>query len=309
MNLIETLRGQIVRNSVARLGATWPERRDALLAPLAGKMPTSARHIVGLGDALSDAFQIPSLRNSRNQSSLSQAGDAWTRLVAYYLNLALAGTDAIALTETAAPQCLKKALKVTYHTNSATALESDLDLVVVHAPGASNIAPVKSFKNSAQKEFSAYAEAHFAELSAVLFQLKTNWNDSAQPAMLWNMVYNLAAKGMPDNGFSVGSGGFHLKALKSFLYAFATVPTQKDLSKFKSTHVPVLRVLGCSGGAYWGRPSVPGVMNSVTAFFDLVYNRTKFNFPAPAQIGAGYFAELTSSPAPALIDLDAFALF
>jgi hypothetical protein len=280
-----------------------------LLRAFGQRASATPSSVLSVGDHLSDAFRLPSHHGVRGQSGVSSAGTAWANLVIYYLNLCLAGTDAIAMSKRSVPASIKGALKVSYKGTPAAALESDIDAIVIYAPGAGANPPAKSTKFAAMREFSAFADTHFANLSVVLFQTKTNWNDTAQIPMLWNMVYDLAYKGkMPRNGFSIGSGQWHLNALKSFAYAFATVPTQSDLSKFKPNSTPVARVAGCTGGAYWGRPSKLGVIQSMTEFFVNFYNSSQQQFPKPSQIGVGYAHEINASPRAGNVDIKAFDL-
>lgn len=129
----------------------------------------------------------------------------------------------------------------------------------------------------------------------MVVQTKTNWNDNSQVPLLWNLIYKLARDGdIPENGISIGSSGHHIKMLKGFGYSFVTVPTQKNLSTFKPTSACVVRVQALTGGAFWGRPSKNGVIDSLSEFFNKAYNRNRQCFPSPDRIGVGYSQELKS---------------
>jgi hypothetical protein len=224
MKLIEQLRGEVVRTSISRLGSSWPARRSILLCGIRRKKTPTRREILEIGDNLSAAFRLQKLQNVRNQAAVSSAGTAWVDLVAIYLNIVLAGTNAIALPRRFVPKCLNAALKVTYRGNAA-ALESDIDLMVVYGPEAHPLPPPPRRRPKLADQFSSYCEEHYANLSVTLFQLKTNWNDTAQVPMLWNMIYNITARGqMPENGFSVGSGTYHLSGLKKLWIWFCYCP-------------------------------------------------------------------------------------
>lgn len=308
MKLIERIRGEVVCKSIERLGGSWEHRRGILLTGIPDLQMASPQQILDIGDHLSFAFQLQQLRNIRDQAAVSAAGSAWADLVAVYINLVLAGTDAVALTRSFVPDCVKEALKVTYRGQPA-ALQSDIDLMVLFVPG---LMPIKSpgrARTAVTKAFSEACTGRFGDLSVTLFQLKTNWNDTAQVPMLWNMIYNVTASGqMPQNGFSVGGGRYHLKGLRKFSYGFVTVPTQSDLTAFKPTSMPVCRVAGCSGGAYWGRPTKNGVIKSIKEYFNHQYNYSNQHFPAPDTLGRGLCEAIQSPESPPQIDLAAFRL-
>jgi hypothetical protein len=306
MNLIETLRANAVRHERAKI-QSFQDRRSVLLGQLAPKPGMlTAKQIVDLGDHLSAVFQLPEALNNRSPSGLSVGGSIWTALVGYYLNLCLAGTDAIALTGSFIPASLKQALMVTHSSSASTKLNSDIDLIVVNLPGAS-LQQIPS-RRSPSVLFSSYFEENYRSSSAIIVQTKTNWNDNSQIPMLWNLVYKLAVSGqVPQDGMSVGTGPFHITALKGFGYAFVTVPTQKDLSLFKPNSTPVVRVRAMMSGAYWGRPSKQGIISSLKEFFNTAYNRTNQCFPEPHLIGAGYVAEVKNRQG--IVDLGAFDLF
>ena len=289
MNIVEAIRAESLAHQLGKLGATWPERRKVLLDPLRGNPGPSPRELLGVGDKLSEAFLLPSFANQRGQSELSGGGSTWEALVSFYLNLCYAGTSAVALSGRFVPACLKDALRVTYLNNPASKLNADIDILLVSCPPATKVHGT----GNVTKTFAKLVEAHFDQTSIVLIQTKTNWNDSAQVPMLWNMVYGLAADGkLPTGSYTVGAGAFHPLQLASFTYAFVTVPTQKNLASFKPTSMAVARVSSMSGGAYWGRPTKPGVISSITEFFNFNYGRSGNLLPAPSEMGQGVSAEL-----------------
>jgi hypothetical protein len=299
MNLVEKVRSEVVRHELKKVGASWVRRRELLASTFSSSHPTQLE-LLNLADHLSDAFRLD-IANDRSQNSLSGGGSIWQALICHYLNICFAGTDAVALSRRFVPDCIKAALKVSY-TSSAT-VHADLDVMVVNIPG---ISKIPSSKRANPKRLAEYVCSHFPELSVVVVQAKTNWNDNAQVPMLWNFLYKLAAGGkIPQNGFSIGSGHWHLEQLKSFSYAFVTVPTN-SLEKFTPTAMPVLRVANMSGGAFWGRPSRNGVILSLKEFFAKNYNVANHHFPPPSHMGTAFAKELLA-PSGA-IDVDAFAL-
>lgn len=300
MNLIEDLRSRVVTHEHRKLSTDWEQRRLKLTEGFRNPLQPTQQELIAMGDHLSAAFRLDSMVRDRSQGTLSGGGSVWQALICHYLNVCLAGTDAIALTASFVPTSIKAALKISY-TGSA-AVNADLDVMVVVAPNALNQLSGRNPK----RLFSEFVEASFADCSVVVIQAKTNWNDNAQIPMLWNFIYNLAWRGqIPRNGFSVGSGTWHLSALRSFSYAFVTVPTN-SLAGFNPQSMPVLRVATMSGGAYWGRPTRNGVIQSLTEFFAKNYNVSNHHFPAPATVGAAFASEITSPTG--VIDVAAFSL-
>lgn len=299
MNLVERVRGLVVRHELNKVDA-WEERKSKLTGHFYVRHQPTAEEILRMGDRLSEAFRLNRI-NDRSQGTLSGGGYAWQALICYYLNLCFAGTNAIALSSKFIPGCIKDALKVSY--TSSASVQADLDVMVVNCPGLSDeIAPEKH----PERAFAEFVCARFSECSVAVIQAKTNWNDNAQIPMLWNFIYRLAAAGkIPPNGLSVGSGTRHLSALRSFTYAFVTVPTN-DVASFTPGKMPVLRVATMSGGAYWGRPTKSGVILSLSEFFAKNYNASNHAFPAPGAIGKAASAAMSLQDSQ--IDIDAFQL-
>lgn len=300
MNLIERLRGEVVRHELNKVADSWEKRRLRLVSTFKDPQLPTSNELLDLGNHLSLTFRLD-LVNDRSQTSLSGGGSVWQALICHYLNICLAGTDAIALSRKFVPDCIKSALKVSY--TSSASVHADLDVMVVYLPGISEHAePLRN----APKAFSQLICDSFDKASVVVVQAKTNWNDNAQIPMLWNFIYRLAASGkIPSNGFSVGSGPWHLKELRSFAYAFVTVPTNK-VEDYSPTKMPVLRVANMSGGAYWGRPSQNGVILSLREFFNRNYNVANQNFPSPSMMGQAFANELRQTGG--VVDVDAFQL-
>jgi len=299
MNLVERVRGLVVRHELRKVDA-WGERKSKLTGHFYIHDRPTAEEILRMGDHLSSAFRLNRI-GDRSQGTLSGGGYAWQALICYYLNLCFAGTNAIALSSKFIPGCIKDALKVSY--TSSASVQADLDVMVVNCPGLSDvIAPEKK----SEKAFSEFICSRFSDCSVSVIQAKTNWNDNAQIPMLWNFIYRLAAAGkIPPNGLSVGSGMRHLSALKSFTYAFVTVPTN-DVESFTPGKMPVLRVATMSGGAYWGRPTKSGVILSLSEFFTKNYNASNHAFPPPGSIGKAASRSLADGDPE--VDIEAFAI-
>jgi len=206
--------------------------------------------------------------------------------VSWYLNLCYAGTNAVALSGSYVPPAIKRALCVTYRGNTATRLNGDIDLVVVNTPGGlDHEAPIS--EAARRRVYDKFVDQNYELTSIVLIQTKTNWNDCAQVPMLWNWIYDFAYQGeVPQNGYVIGEGRYPLRGLRSFAYAFVTVPTQKNLEAFKPTSMPVARVASMSGGHYWGHPDKQGVASSLRQFFNLNFSKSDYELPSPRDAGA-----------------------
>lgn len=299
MNLIERVRGLVVRHELGKVDS-WEERKSKLTGHFCVRDRPTPEEILRMGDHLSAAFRLDRI-NDRSQGTLSGGGYTWQALICYYLNLCFAGTNAVALSSKFIPGCIKDALKVSY--TSSASVQADLDVMVINCPGLNE---ANSPDKNPEKAFAEFVCAKFSECSVAVIQAKTNWNDNAQIPMLWNFIYRLAAAGkIPPNGLSVGSGTRHLSALRSFTYAFVTVPTN-DVASFTPGKMPVLRVATMSGGAYWGRPTKSGVILSLSEFFTKNYNASNHAFPAPGEIGKAASAALASDDHA--IDLEAFLI-
>jgi hypothetical protein len=310
MNLVESMRSKFTQHELKK-PSDWAARKAILARSFSHRSRPTAHEVIDVGEHLSDSYLLGgAFKGQSGQSSLSHGGSTWQVLVGHYLNLCLAGTDAIAINGAFVPPCIKEALKVVYKTNPASNLWPDVDVMVMYAPGVSKVMPrcrkVTGESYGVIKDFAEYVANNFTKLSVVLVQTKTNWNDNAQTPMLWNMVYKLAHEGkLKSNGFSVGTGKYHLSSVSGFSYSFVTVPTN-DPTKYKSTSMEVARVAGMTGGAFWGRPSKTHVMNCVSDFFVANMNALGNHFPPITSIGVAYANEV-ANPTGA-IDVAAFDL-
>lgn len=52
------------------------------------------------------------------------------------------------------------------------------------------------------------------------------------------------------------------------MHIFITVPTQKDIGKFKASSASVLRVQNLTGGNFWGCQTRSGIANSAGEIFN-----------------------------------------
>ncbi len=288
-SLIESLR-RIAVSKLFRVNAFssgWNSSWQAMIQQSIGSQPT-ANSLLNLGDNLSNVFlstRASASRNSTNtQSGLSNAGTAWESLMCWYLNLCMIGTRVVAFrSRSMIPSAFQDALSINYGT-TVTNSESDLVVLVFpdHQDFTNSLTPTTTFLVNGQQKnpyyqqrlidqrcldiFDALSDTHFTDFSLSVIQCKTNWNDTAQVPMLWDLVYNTRTF-MAGSQVTVGINNHQLPNLRRFTYCFATVPTN-NLSQYDPTKMAVKRVANLSGGNYWGFPTRNGVAFSVKEIFN-----------------------------------------
>ena len=229
-----------------------------------GKIKLDSDKLLILGDNLSKIFLTTS-QSGRSQKTRSNAGYHWESLICWYLNLCLVGSNSVVIRniKDLCPQVINDCMSVRYGT---TTTNTESDLVGITFPK-SNIKVMKSFK---VKDLNQIIKKNLNKIEICNIQCKTNWNDNAQIPMLWDIVYS--SKGFKSKNIQIGKNGYTLDDLRNFTYAFVTQPSQKDLRKFKTDSMPVLRVNNLSGGNYWGHKSVNGVALSIKEIFSQNFN-------------------------------------
>ncbi|QGG47634.1 hypothetical protein [Heliorestis convoluta] len=239
----------------------------------------NAINVLDLGDHLSNVFRSTG-GNGRGQGEVSGGGTAWEALICWYMNLCLleSRTVVVKFKKRLIPTPIREALIVSYGA-SPTSTESDLvaitfpekeiyagnKLDIVARDHAGQIIPTTVGRNrfNYEKIIDSLADIDFSDYEVGVIQCKTNWNDSAQIPMLWDMVY--ASEGFSRNQISVGTSAYKIRNLRKFSYSFVTVPTNKG--SFTQNTLAVKRVQNISGGNYWGQASQPGVVYSVKEIF------------------------------------------
>jgi len=288
MNIIEHFRSQVMASmmSTPSVNNAWSSIRFSLLKHINSHVRPTKEEIFNLGDHLSEAFL--SVGGGREQGSLSSAGMVWESLVAWYLNLCLCGTTAVAIKgkKQFYPKGIDNALTVT-HENYP--LRSESDMILVFLDNDTVLEEVKS-PEVALQAFGNIITGHFEQVKVINVQCKTNWNDNAQIPMLWNLVYS---PNFHHDAVSIGINKYNIANLGMFHYAFVTVPTQKNLGKFTPSSIPVLRVKTLSGGAYWGRPTKKAVCSSIKEIYGK--HQSNSGLPNVKVIGEGYCESITNS--------------
>lgn len=290
--------------SLPTFAGDWPARRNAIRASFANPDSPTRRELFQLGDNLSSIFQLVG-QGQRTNADVSSGGAVWGGLVAWYLNLCYAGTDAIAFCAAKfAPESLKDAMSVTYQN---TSLRSDSDVIVLSLPRLSE-EPTRPRETLAVRRLAEVVAERFGDCGLINVQCKTNWNDNAQIPMLWNLIFQQAMTGTnPPTGFLLGKNEFNVRNLAHFAYSFVTVPTTSHGPEgIKATGMPVRRVASLSGGSFWGHPSKQGVCRSLKEFFGHQFSAKATVMPNVNAIGHGYVTCLAA--ANPSVEVDAFGI-
>lgn len=246
--MLNTLRKKILLHdsSLNTFGEAYKKiYRKRILAYFQNKV--TPQKVFDLGDTLSDIFFLPS---GRSQRSLTTSGTAWECLLVWYLNLILWDTNLVASRRSKkfVPAVINDALTVAIGQNHAN---TESDIVIFSSPPENDL---KRINLEIKKNISSqYLE---------VMQAKTNWNDSAQIPMLWNILYH--SQKNPMSNLTVGINGFGPDLFDEFRYSFVTVPTTPIP---KSNSLPVVRVSNLSGGNYWGKKSQTGIAISIKEIF------------------------------------------
>ena len=266
-SLIDEMRRRVIEQvmNISSVSRSWPTWKKLIKKHL-GDAP-NADTVLDLGDHLSEIFTSTAV-SGRSQRTVAGAGTAWEGLVCWYCNLCLMGSRTVVIKykKSLVPDPMQKAITVSH---GAVQTTSEADLIAVTFP---DIAAYKDelFKRyvtdkAMMERIDELAHQTFKDHEACIIQCKTNWNDSAQIPMLWNMIYNV--KNFNDTNIRIGAGGFSISGLKKFSYAFVTVPTN-DIQDYKADSVNVQRVGILTGGNYWGHPTRSGVARSIKEVFN-----------------------------------------
>lgn len=268
---------------------TWPFLREGITHVL-GKNITGEK-IFRLGDELSTLFlSVPAARRAaqaevldgspliaptRTQQDVSSGGVVWECLVAWYLNFICHGTDLLASKRTVAntPSVITDAISVTLHGYSTT---TESDLVVYSVPTIG----IQLDRALTITDIDLAIKADTTKCAVAIVQCKTNWNDNAQIPMLWDLIYR-SLPFVNVSSIQIGRNGVNPRSFRdqSIKYAFMTVPTNQRMI-YRVGSVQVTRVLGLSGGNYWGKPTEPGV---ATGFSDFLNNNFSAHFQGSIQ--------------------------
>lgn len=260
-NYVEKIRKDVILDmfKIPTFAHAWSAWKTQIVQAI-GDFSDPSR-VINLGDHLKEIFGSTS-ENNRSQSQISSGGKAWECLVCWYMNLCLIGSRAVVLIPKKAlvPEPLMHAISVNYGSFKSN---SESDLLVLIFPKDFDL-PIDidvGDKSAIDSEIGK----HFSKFGVGIIQCKTNWNDSAQIPMLWDMVYS--SEGFGERGITIGSSLYSITDIAEFFYAFITVPTSKG--PFKPQGTNVMRVRGLSGGNYWGQASSQSVAHSIKEIFGI----------------------------------------
>ena len=168
-------------------------------------------NVLDLGSQLSNIF-ASTREGGREQGSLSGGGIPWESLVAWYLNLCLAGTRTVVIRENKllVPEPISKC-KVVMYRNFPSNTESDLVAITFpDKPFYTDLSfdPETKCNKAFMDRLGSELGPDMKNSELCVIQCKTNWNDNAQIPMLWDMVYS--ARGFNENNINVGSDNFSI---------------------------------------------------------------------------------------------------
>ena len=289
MRLIEDFRAKVVGDlfEMQSLSSVWPLAKTTLCTNLP-QNAVSAHNILELGRHLSGTFTglhnpAATTTEAEAQALVARGGALWEGLVVWYLNLCLAGTRAVAIKKKShMPKSVRDALSVWIGNSEKL---SEPDVLILHLDSE---ALDGSYARSPVQAFQTLLDANFSEIKAVNIQCKTNWNDTVQTPLLWNILYAAAvASGAHSNALGAstitfGANGRYLPNLSGFRYGFVTVPSN-DPEGFSPQTSPVVRGRAFTGGCYWGRETIPHVCRNIMELF----NVNGSLLPPIASMGAG----------------------
>lgn len=264
INVVEKLRRYAIEHvmNVKSMEKYWGVWRNKIIR-LVGDPPDPTR-VLDLGSHLADVFSSTKV-GGRDQGALSGGGVGWECLVCWYCNICMLGSRVVIIKykKDLIPKPLQEAITVSHGNVNAT---SEADLLAIVFPD--RIEYVETEPNPKKEIFlddlNQLTKEHFKEYGLGIIQCKTNWNDSSQIAMLWDMIYRM--KNFQGTNIRVGTSKYSITNIKNFTYSFATVPSN-PWEKFKPDQIQVKRLSVLSGSNYWGHETKYGIAHSLSEIF------------------------------------------
>jgi hypothetical protein len=266
--LVDQLRKKVVEDlyTLNKIKPSWPVWREVVTQHVSDFEDPDQVLRIGcrLYDVFSETRQAVPAAQSDQQSELAGGGSAWEALVCWYLNLCLVGTTAVVVKRRkllAGP--ITKAISIKYGNVS---VNSESDLIAATFPKESPFTgPLGATIEASTRTIDEALRAGALSRTAItIIQCKTNWNDNAQVPMLWDLVYR--ATSFEHSQIAVGIENFSPRSLRSFKYAFVTVPTSR-LEGLTDRSTAVARLRDLSGKNYWGRETKKGVALALQEIF------------------------------------------
>ncbi|MDG0055271.1 hypothetical protein MMB75_16435 [Paenibacillus sp. P2(2022)] len=231
-----------------------------------GENPSESR-VLKLGSWLSRIFSLDN-ESARDQSDVSVSGNAWSRLVNWYLNMCLIGTNCWAVNSSdLVPSQVKRALSLQIN-NQKVQNSKEIIIMGYFGKNVPEVSIPNDFDGIDLKINYSQIYKHFfnsidlADLRVVLLSAKTNCSDMLAIPLFWNFCY----KGNNLDMFGVKVGNERENPEKfideKVLYSIVTVPSGRE-SKILDGTIPGQAALNklqlLDGGFYWGRPSTEKV--------------------------------------------------
>ena len=252
----------------------WPRYKQYIDNHL-GEYPTHKK-IQSIGMELSSIFSKND--SERGQSDVSVSGNVWSKLINWYLNICLLGTNcwAVSSSQLLPPQ-LVRALEIKINGEK---LSRSKEIVIVQYMGPENVNVVLPNDLSGVNLKETYREAYksffkkidLKDLRVILLSPKTIASDMLAIPLFWNFCY----KGNKLNSvfnIEIGTIKENPECLKDnkVYYSVVTVPTGRE-DKIKAGTIPgkaqINKLQLLDGGFYWGRKSSDKVKSFDNFFLD-----------------------------------------
>ncbi|MFA1512645.1 hypothetical protein ACDN41_25790 [Priestia aryabhattai] len=259
----------------------------------------SQKKILSIGSELSSIFSKDD--SERGQKDVSVSGNIWSKLINWYLNVCLLGTNCWATNSMdLLPPQLKRALEIKVNGEK---ISKSKEIVIVQYTGRENVnvtlpndlsgVNLKESYREAYKSF--FKKIKLNEIKVILLSPKTVGSDMLAIPLFWNFCY----KGNQMNSIFDIEIGNQQENPECFIdnrvyYSVVTVPTGKE-DRIKAGTIPgkaqINKLQMLDGGFYWGRTSSEKVRSFDNFFAD---NLTSILFHAGKDISENY--EFTSYP-------------
>ncbi|WP_339200724.1 hypothetical protein [Peribacillus sp. FSL P2-0133] len=252
----------------------WPKYKDYITNYL-GSYP-SPQKILSIGTELSSIFSKDD--SERGQSEVSVSGNVWSKLINWYLNICLLGTNcwAVSSMQLIPPQ-LKRALEIKV---SGEKISKSKEIIIVQYTGTENIDVVlpndlsgvslKETYRRACNDF--FSKIDLNKIKVILLSPKTIASDMLAIPLFWNFCY----KGNQINSVFDIEIGNSKENPERFIdnkvyYSVVTVPTGRE-DRIKAGSIPgmaqIKKLQMLDGGFYWGRNSSDKVKSFDNFFSD-----------------------------------------
>ncbi|MBL93345.1 MAG: hypothetical protein CMH56_16215 [Myxococcales bacterium] len=190
----------------------------------------------------------------KGRGEATAAGKAFESIVVWYFNLLFWELPVVVMSHNKAPQIFSDITQVSVNGES---VNPATDLFAFSIPDS-------SLWNGDFNDLNDHLADRIGAVDFTIIHTKTNWNDTVQLPMLWNLIYNVKDFRIPD--IQTGKSEISTGSTRSTKYAFVTLPSQSNLKKFKPNVQPVIRAKTLSGGNYISAATIPDVAYALHEF-------------------------------------------